>query len=108
MKSALSSRMQKHFSAFHAMKDFFHLLLSDSSKCLTAMLTLVGVYVFNVLAMGLSNASDLFESAFQELLKGSAEVVNIADDILVFRPTQEVPDNNVISFLERCLEVNFQ
>ena len=68
------------------------------------MLTPVGVYVFNVLAMGLSNANDLPGSAFQELLKGLAGVVNIADNILVFRATQEEHDN-VISFLERCLEV---
>ena len=43
-----------------------------------------------------------------ELLKGLAGVVNIADDILVFGATQEERDNNIISFLERCLEVNLK
>ena len=62
------------------------------------MLTPAGVYVFNVLAMGLPNANDLFESAIQELSKGLAGVVNIADDILVFRATQEEHDNNAIPF----------
>ena len=42
--------------------------------------------------------NDLFESALQELLKGLAGVVNIADDILVFGAIQEEHDNNVISF----------
>ena len=79
--------MQNSFSLFDATKDFFHLPLSDSSKLLMAMLTSVGVYVFNVLAMGLSNANNLFESALSELLKGLAGVVNIADDILVFGAT---------------------
>ena len=72
------------------------------------MLTPVGVYVFNILAMGLSNADNLFESALWELLKGLVRVVNIADDILVFGATQEEHDHNVISFLERYLEVNLK
>ena len=93
----------KHFSVFDATKGFFHLPLSDSSKLLTGMLTPVGIYVFSVLAMGLSNANNLFESVLWELLKGLAGVVNIADNILVFGATQEEHDHNVISFLERCL-----
>ena len=60
----------KHFSVFDATKGFLHLPLRDSSKLFTAMLTPVGVYVFNVLAMGLSNANHLFESTPKELLKG--------------------------------------
>ena len=61
------------------------------------------------LAIDLSNANDLFESAIQKLLKGQAGVVNIADDILVFfGAMQEEHDHSVISFLERCLEVNLK
>ena len=56
----------KHFFVFDATKGSFHLPLSDKSKLLTAMLTLIGVYVFNVLANGLSNANELFESALWE------------------------------------------
>ena len=58
--------------------------------------------------MGFSNANDLFGSAVWELLKGLAGVVNIADNILVFGATQEEHNHNVISFLERCLEVNLK
>ena len=72
------------------------------------MLIPVGVYVFNVLARGLSNVNDLFESALQELFKGLAGVVNIVYDILVFGATQKEHNNNVISFLERCIDVNLK
>ena len=65
-----------------------------------------GVYVFNVLAMGLCNMGDLFESALRDLLSGLPGVKNIADDILVFGSTQEEHDANVIRFLERCLEID--
>ena len=53
----------KYFSVFNATEGFFHLPLSAKSRLLTATLTPEGVYVFNVLAMGLCNAGDLFESA---------------------------------------------
>ena len=58
--------------------------------------------------MGLSNSSDLFESALRELLQGLEGVVNIADDILVFGSTQQEHDSNVITFMERCLEVDLK
>ena len=70
------------------------------------MLTPEGVYVFNVLAIGLCNAGDLFECALRDLLSGLPGVKNIAGDILVFGPTQEQHDANVIRFLERCLEID--
>ena len=68
------------------------------------MLTPIGVYIFNVHTICLSNLNDLFESALRELLQGLDGVVNIADDILVFGSTQAEHNKNVISFLERCLE----
>ena len=58
----------KYFSVFDATKGFCHLPLSARSRLLTAMLTPEGVYVFNVLAMGLCNAGDLkvlYEICFQ-------------------------------------------
>ena len=96
----------KCFSVFDAIKGFFHLPLSAKSRLLTAMLMAEGVYVFNVLAMGLCNAGDLFESTLRDLLSGLPGIKNIADDILVFGSTQEEHDANVIRFLERCLEIN--
>ena len=57
----------KHFPVFDATKGFFYLPLCDSPKLLAAMLTPFGVYVFNVLAIGLSNPNDLFEPALWEL-----------------------------------------
>ena len=62
----------------------------------------------NVPAMGLSNSNDLFVSALRELLQGLEGVVNITNDILVFGPTQHEYNINVITFMERCLEVNLK
>ena len=82
--------------------------MNERSKVLTAMLAPLEVYIFNVLAMGLSNSNDLFESALRELLQGLEGMVNITDDILVFGSTQKEYDDNVIAFLERCLKVHLK
>ena len=98
----------KFFSVFDATKGLLHHLLNEKSKLLTAILTPLGVYVFNVLTMGVSNSNDLFESALRELLQGLEGVVNIIDDILIFGSTQQEHDSNVITLLERCLEVDLK
>ena len=51
-----------HFAVFDSTKGFFHVPLDKALKMLTAMLTLVGIYMYNILAMGLLNATDIFKS----------------------------------------------
>ena len=56
------------------------------------MLMPEGVYVFNVLVMGLDNSADLFESALNQLLSYLTGVTKISDDILVYGTMQEEHD----------------
>ena len=92
----------KYFTIFDSSKGFFP--LDQESKLLTAMLTPFGLYVYNVLAMGLSNATDLFKTCIHEVLQGLNGCTNITDDILVFGTTYEEFKSNVISFLNHCIE----
>ena len=94
----------KYFAVFDRSKGFFHVPLDKKSKLFTAMLTPFGIYVYNMLVMGLSNATDLFETCIREILEGLDGVTNIANDVLVFGRTETEFKNNVISFLDRCLE----
>ena len=71
----------KFFAVFDTSKGLFHISLDQESKLLTAMLTPFGIYVYNILAMGLSNATDLFETYIREVLQGLNGCTNIADDI---------------------------
>ena len=52
----------KFFTVFNTSKGFFHIPLDQDSKLFTVMLTPFGIYVYNILAMGLSNATDFFET----------------------------------------------
>ena len=73
------------------------------SKQLTAMLTPIGIFLYNVLTMGLSNATDIFKKCMQNIVDGLG-VVNIADDVLVFATKYDKFKENVINFLDRCIE----
>ena len=84
---------------FDATKGFFHLPLSKKSKILIMMLTPEGVYIFNVLAMGLCNSGDLFESTLNQLLSQLMGVTRIANGILVCH-------HNMIAFSKTCLQID--
>ena len=74
------------------------------------MLTPWEVYVYNVLAMGLCLSSDVFKSTIRDIIKdldGIVNIVNIADDLLVFGKDATEHDRNVLAFLDKCCEVNF-
>ena len=54
--------------------------------------------------MGLSNATDIFESCMHQILQGLNGAINIADDVLVYGTDYESFKSNVIGFLDRCVE----
>ena len=95
----------KVFTVCDANKGFFQVPLAEESKKLTAMLTPEGVYVHNVLAMGLSLASDVFEMIIKDMIKGLPGVINIADDLLIFGSTIEEHDKNLLAVLDRCQKI---
>ena len=93
-----------HFAIFNSTKSFFHVPLDEACKKLRAMLTPIDIFVYNVLAMGLSYATDIFEKCMREIVKDVDGVMNIADDVLVFGVGKEQFQKNVISFLDHCVE----
>ena len=94
----------RYFAVFDTSKGFFHVPLDAESKVLTVMLTPFGIYVYNVLAMGLSNATDVFETCIREVLQGLSGCTNIADDILVYDSMYEDFKTNVLAFLDHCVQ----
>ena len=88
----------KYFAVFDTSKGFFHVPLDHKSKLLTVKLTPFGIYVYNILAMGLSNATDLFETCIGEGLQGLNGCNNIADEVLVYGTTYDEFKSNLIPF----------
>ena len=94
----------KYFTVFDTSKGFFLIPLDAESKVLTAMLTPFRIYVYNVLAMGLSNATDVFETCIHDVLQGLNGCTNIADDVLVYGSMYEDFKTNVLAFLDHCVQ----
>ena len=94
----------RYFAVFNTSKGFFHVPLDAESKVLTAMLTPFGIYMCNILAMGLSNATDVFEMCILEVLQSLKGCTNITDDVLVYGSTYEEFQTNVLAFLDRCVQ----
>ena len=94
----------RYFAVFDISKGFFHVPLDAESKVLTAMLTPFGIYVYKVLAMGLSNAMDVFETCIHEVLQGLNGCTNITDDVLVYGSMYEEFKTNVLAFLDHCVQ----
>ena len=93
-----------YFAVFDSTKSFFHMPIDDDSRQLTAMHMPIGIYLYNILSMGLSNATDIFEACMRDIVDGLQGVINIADDILVYASDYDVFKSNIISFLDRCAE----
>ena len=93
-----------YFAVFNSTKPFFYVPLDHKSKQLMTMLIPIGIYLYNVLAMGLSNATDIFEKCMRNIVDGLEGVVNIANDVLVFAMKYDKFKENVINFLDRCIE----
>ena len=91
-------------SVFDTSKVFLHVPQDQKSKLLTAMLTPFGIYVYNILAMGLSNATDLFETCIHEVLQGLNSCTNIVNDVLGYGSTCDEFKNNVLAFLDHCVQ----
>ena len=95
-----------YFAVFDSTKSFFHVPLEHELKQLMAMLTPIGIYLCNVLTMGLSNATDIFEKCMQNIVDGLEGVVDIVHDVSVFATKHDKFKENVINFLDRCVEHN--
>ena len=54
--------------------------------------------------MGLSNATDIFETCMRNIVDGLQGVINIADDVIVFATEYDAFKQNVVSFLDCCVE----
>ena len=98
----------KFFSEFDTTKVFFQVPLDADSCLLTAMLTPFDIYIFNIVAMGLRNSGDLFQSSLNTCISDLPGCTNITDDIHIFGGTQEEHNSNAIQFLECCLDMNIK
>ena len=66
------------------MKDVFHQVpMKEEHKAYTAMSTPLGVYVWNVMPMGLKNAPDIFQGIMEYVLRDIPFADPYIDDVII-------------------------
>lgn len=83
---SLGTGKPKYFSTLDLASGYWQIGVEEESKNKTAFITQDGLYEFNVMPMGLSNAPATFQRAMQEVLRGLhwKFVLIYLDDVIVF------------------------
>lgn len=74
----------KYVSKFDLCKGYWQLPLEETSKCITAFQTQLGLFQFKVMPFGLVNASDSFSRLMRKLLEGMQFIDNFIDDVIIY------------------------
>ena len=99
----------KCFSLVDIREGYLHCPLDDESSRLTTMHTSYGRYRWLRLPFGISSAPDEFQMRLATALEGLEGIINVADDILVYREghtydeAEKDHDRRFIALMERCL-----
>ena len=92
------------FSLIDLKEAFSTIELSEASKPLTIFSSKEGLYMSNILAMGLSVSPELFQTIMTEKLADLQNKDHIHDDILVYGKTKQQALEATVAVLERIRE----
>ena len=97
-----------YFSSLDCNAGYFQIPMDPSSKEKTAFITDQGLFQFNVMSFGLTNAPATYQRYMDAVLAGLKwnTLLVYIDDILVFSPTFEDHVRDVNSVLDRLLDAN--
>ena len=98
----------KFFAKLDAVHGYFQLALDEKSSYLTTFLIPSGRYRYLRAPMGLSSSSDKWCRYSDYVIEGCEFAKKIVDDILIWAPTLECLEKQIIQILERCATINFQ
>ena len=96
---------QHVFSKIDLRKGYFHIVLAEKSRPLTATITPLGLMAYNRLPMGLCDAASVFQCCVSHALAKCSNCVAYIDDILVYGATQ-AEHNQALSAVLDALAAN--
>ena len=80
--------------------------LKESARCLTAMITLWGLFQWRRIPFGLSSAPSCFQKIMANILHGIDGVRNLLDDIVICAATKQEHDRRLEKVLKRLETYN--
>jgi hypothetical protein len=95
-----------NFSKIDLKNAFLQIPLSDSSKELTTINTMWGLFRFNFLPFGITVSPGFFQNIIDKVIAGLPGVRAYQDDLLVFATSREQHDERLLQVLSRLDEYN--
>ena len=96
----------KYFAKLDAVHGYFQLALDEESSYLTTFLIPSGRCRYLRAPMGLSSSSDKWCRYSDFVIEGCEFAKKIDDDILIWAPTLDVLEKQILTILERCATIN--
>jgi hypothetical protein len=88
----LKLRGMKYYTKLDLKKGYYHIMLAEQSRPLTATMTPIGLMAYNRLPMGLKDAASCFQKAVSQVLSDCENCIAYIDDILVYGETKAEHD----------------
>ena len=95
-----------HFSKIDLTNAFLQIPIDESSKEITTINTIWGLYHYNYLPFGLSISPGIFQQVMDQLIQGLDGVKSYQDDLLIFGSSQSEHDARLRQLFLRLLEKN--
>ena len=98
----------KYFTSLDLASGYWQIALHETAKQKTAFITHKGLYQFEVLPFGLSNAVSAFQRTMEVILEGVENVKVYLDDILIFSDTFEDHLKHLEAVFRKLSEANLK
>ena len=100
----------KYFTSLDLYSGYYQIPMNENDKEKTAFITDSGLWHFNVLSFGLTNAPATFQRYMDAVLAGLKwnTLLVYIDDVLIFSPTFESHLKDVETVLDRLIDANLQ
>lgn len=96
----------KYVSKFDFCKGYWQLLLEETSKCISAFQTPLGLYQFKVMPFGLVNTPASFSRLMRKLQESMQSIDNFIDDVIIYTRSLQEHLQIVEEFLKRLRAAN--
>ena len=90
----------KYFSKLDLNQGYYQLEIDQESKSITTFTTQAGLKRYKRLNVGISCASEIFQSAIENSLHSLPGVLNLSDGILLFDATEEEHNSHLKNVLQ--------
>ena len=93
------------FSKLDLRSGYHQLVLAQESRYITTFVTHEGLRRYTRLNFGINSASEIFQNAISEQIKGIPGAINISDDIIIYGKNQKAHDQALHTVLRKFTQV---